>query len=47
MKYINKRNEIQKLSANVDCRLRVSESKIGLLFEDFPIGKKCMIFLYF
>lgn len=39
MKYINKRNEIQKLSANVDCRLRVSESKIGLLFEDFPIEK--------
>lgn len=39
MKYINKRNDIQKVSANVDCRLRVSEGKIGLLFEDFPIEK--------
>lgn len=39
MKYTNKRNEIQKVSANVDCRLRVSEGKIGLLFEDFPIEK--------
>lgn len=39
MKYINKRNEIQKVSANVDCRLLVSEGKIGLLFEDFPIEK--------
>lgn len=39
MKYINKRNEIQKVSANVDCRLRVSEGKIGLLFEDCPIEK--------
>lgn len=39
MKYINKRNEIQKVSANVDCRLRVSEGKIGLLFEDFPTEK--------
>lgn len=39
MKYINKRNEIQKVSANVDYRLRVSKGKIGLLFEDFPIEK--------
>ena len=29
---INKRNEIQKVSADVDCRLRVSNSEILFAF---------------